>query len=332
MMDSVHNGRQVDSLILERTYLAPDSANIMEVQEPTWQNQVTSLDSAVSPSTADILETPVDKVHVINTSRDPFVKTSTSDLHSGILNGQLVALKSLRPYANIDCKTARQNFDHEAHLWSQLRHPNVLLFLGIFFAPPMYPAMVSEFMTNGTLVDYLSKHPDADRVHLLSGVACGLSYIHHLPVPILHGDIRGMNVLVDRHGKAVLADFGCARALHPPGTPRVTQSLNTLFCVRWASPENLETSQFPVTEKADVYSFACLCIEVFTGKLPFDHLINDGAVVIEVLVRNGRPPRPRGPAARQLNEAIWEMMEMSWALDPAHRPHMNYVHHLLSSL
>jgi serine/threonine protein kinase len=55
-----------------------------------------------------------------------------------------------------------------AILWSTLAHRNILPFLGIFLLPPsLNPAMVSEFMSNGTLVDYLNKHPDSDRVHLV---------------------------------------------------------------------------------------------------------------------------------------------------------------------
>jgi len=294
-----------------------------QLTQQEHKNQITTLNSDVLSefSLAELKRTPV-----MSVSRYPIIKTSTSDLHLGNLNGLIVALKFLRPYADVDPVTARQNFHREAHLWSQLHHPNVLPFLGIFLLPPsLHPAMVSEFMTNGTLVDYLGKHPDADRLHLLSGVACGLSYLHNLPVPILHGDVRGMNILVDRHGNSMIADLGCAKSL-PLG---VTQPI-TLFCIRWASPESLEVGLYPVTEKADVYSFACLCIEVFTGKLPFDHLINDGAVVIEVLFRNGRPPRPRGPAARQLNESIWQMIEKSWAFDPSCRPHMSDILRLLS--
>jgi hypothetical protein len=60
---------------------------------------------------------------------------------------------------------------------------------------------------------------------------------------------------------------------------------------------------------------------VFTGKHPYAHLANDGAVVIEVLVNNGRPPRPENLSADQ----VWELMQQCWQLDPANRPLMHEV-------
>ena len=117
-----------------------------------------------------------------------------------------------------------------------------------------------------------------DKSTKLSAVASGISYLHDLPIPVIHGDIRGasphfikssaplillpkMNIFVDRHGKPVVGDFGCAKLFHLESSGVVPPS-NVLFSARWAPPEGLETGQYAVTLKADVYSFACLCIEV----------------------------------------------------------------------
>jgi hypothetical protein len=54
--------------------------------------------------------------------------------------------------------------------------------------------------------------------------------------------------------------------------------------------------------------------------------------VIEVLVKNRRPPRPQDvPSARQLSDPIWGLMEQSWKLDPSDRPSMADIHLFLSS-
>jgi len=250
----------------------------------------------------------------------------------GLLRGKVVALKILRCVGIREPITVLEDIRRESTQWSKLNHRHILPLLGLFLPPlSLYPAMVSEFMPNGTLVDYLNKNPDSNRVYMLSGVASGILYLHSLPDPIIHRDIRGMNIFVDRYGEPVVADFGSAQTLHPMASG-IKPPSSLLFCVRWTSPEGLQASQCEITEKADVYSFACLSIEVFTGKIPFEHLIKDGAVVIEVLVKNGRPPRPCGPAAHQLSDSIWSMMMKCWALDPSDRPPMADIHLFLSSL
>jgi len=73
----------------------------------------------------------------------------------------------------------------------------------------------------------------------------------------------------------------------------------------------------------DVWSFACLVIEVFTGMVPFHHLVNDGAVIIDILVNNRHPPRPAAlPSSRLLSDTLWQLMERSWAPEPSDRPSM----------
>lgn len=63
--------------------------------------------------------------------------------------------------------------------------------------------------------------------------------------------------------------------------------------------------------------------------MPFDHLKNDGAVVVEVLVRQRHPNRPVGSDARQLTNSLWELLLRCWARDPEARPSMNDIHAFL---
>lgn len=97
----------------------------------------------------------------------------------------------------------------EACIWSPLDHRHILPFLGIF-AKESRLALVSQHQKNGSLYEFLLNNPDADRIQLVSNpyhfslpisyrymklrsVASGLKYLHSLPVPVMHGDIRAVS-------------------------------------------------------------------------------------------------------------------------------------------
>jgi serine/threonine protein kinase len=62
----------------------------------------------------------------------------------------------------------KQAFERETRLWSMLRHKNVVRLLGIASADSS-PPLVTPWMENGTIVDYLKKHPSTDRLSFVRG-------------------------------------------------------------------------------------------------------------------------------------------------------------------
>ena len=82
---------------------------------------------------------------------------------------------------------------------------------------------------------------------------------------IVHGDLHGANVLVDDEGRARLTDFGMA--IMADSTPRNYASIHGGGAVHWTAPELISPEDFNLssrrpTTKSDIYSFACVCIEV----------------------------------------------------------------------
>ncbi|KAG6852348.1 hypothetical protein C0991_000495 [Blastosporella zonata] len=67
-------------------------------------------------------------------------------------------------------------------------------------------ALVAPWLPNGTINEFLEKNPDANRGVLVAEIAAGMSYLHKNQV--VHGDIKGANVLVTDSGRACLTDFG----------------------------------------------------------------------------------------------------------------------------
>jgi serine/threonine protein kinase len=89
-------------------------------------------------------------------------------------------------------------------------------------------------------------------------------------VDIVHGDLRGTNILVADDWSIRLADFGLASAVGDDAGTTFTahaSSANHAGSLRWFAPELIlpklfECERFVRTPASDVYAFACVCVEV----------------------------------------------------------------------
>ncbi|KZT67854.1 hypothetical protein DAEQUDRAFT_693396 [Daedalea quercina L-15889] len=234
-----------------------------------------------------------------------------SDVYKGTWRDRTVAIKVLADM------TPRQLFIHEVNIWKSLAHPNVLELLGASSAssePPWF--FVSPYLKNGSLVSYLKGLPSLDSVDLLKmihEIAKGMAYLHSKEV--LHGDLKGANVLVDDRGHCVISDFGQSEIKSEiyrlSGTPTPHGTL------RWQAPE-LMAGHSGLTQQIDVYAFAICCIEVLTkGALPWP-LADDDAVRHFVLKENMRPEIPL--VNQKWIPLLTEIMRACWRRDPAGRP------------
>ncbi|KAG9122902.1 hypothetical protein FRC07_000525, partial [Ceratobasidium sp. 392] len=103
-------------------------------------------------------------------------------------NRAKVAVKCLRLHTFDEAHSkALKHATRELYYWSKLKHENVLELLG-FAMFQGHLAMISLWMENGTLNDYIRKHPERDRWYPCCEVADGLEYIHS--VGMVHGDLK----------------------------------------------------------------------------------------------------------------------------------------------
>ncbi|KAF9642605.1 kinase-like protein, partial [Thelephora ganbajun] len=128
-------------------------------------------------------------------------------------------------------------FCKEVVTWKSLRHPNVLLLLGVTMNEYHF-AMVSERMENGNINEFVRANPDADRLGLLVDVARGLIYIHGQDM--IHGDLKGANILIDQTRHARVADFGLLTVVSDSPNQLSSNSHTQGGTVRWMSPELID--------------------------------------------------------------------------------------------
>ncbi|KAF8598264.1 kinase-like protein, partial [Ceratobasidium sp. AG-I] len=95
----------------------------------------------------------------------------------------------------------------ELHVWSKCTHSYVQELLGVARVRDQ-TAMISRWLEHGNLPEYLKNHPAADRCQMCVQIAEGLTYLHGRG--IVHGDIKGGNILVAEDHTPKLTDFGNA--------------------------------------------------------------------------------------------------------------------------
>ncbi|KDQ08605.1 hypothetical protein BOTBODRAFT_118317, partial [Botryobasidium botryosum FD-172 SS1] len=212
----------------------------------------------------------------------------------------------------------------EAKVWSQLSHPNVLPFLGMCTLDSV-PYLISPWMENGHAFNYVQENPGVDRVRLVTQVADGLEYLHNFkPEPVIHGDLRGPNILISPSGDACIADFGLSE-LKTSAYDNYSTSFITAGHPRWQAPEILRATSKEEARRntaTDTFAFGRVMLEFFTGKTPLFYLEHEAMVTMKVLSSDPFPQRPdkQEVMARGLDDSMWQLMTNCWHVVPSKRP------------
>ncbi|KAK7031184.1 hypothetical protein VNI00_013600 [Paramarasmius palmivorus] len=207
-----------------------------------------------------------------------------------------------------DMKRLLKEYLREAIIWRQLEHPNILPCLGLYYLDDTHEriCLVSPWMENGNLADFLQGRPSesVDHLQLMHDIANGLSYLHASKI---------VNILITSSQRACIADFGLSKVADSQ-IFRVTSTVQTGGTARWCAPE-LHSSE-PASTKSDVYSCGCLFYEIITGLPPFHELKRDPAIVVAVL--HGK--RPSKPENNRFPDDWWSLVNSCWEADRDMRP------------
>ncbi|KAJ6579471.1 kinase-like domain-containing protein, partial [Mycena vulgaris] len=246
-----------------------------------------------------------------------------SDVYQALYKGETVALKAIRTFHRGSIlRRLRSKLCQEAHIWKHLSHPNILPLIGVdrdSCSP--FIGFVSPWMEHGNALQYLKNQGTANVNKLLFDIAEGVNYLHSSN--IVHGDLRGSNVLIDEQSRACLTDFGLsflsdASAGNSPGR---------VGSLRWMAPELIDPSsfgcsEFSPTQASDVYAFGCVCYELYTSQAPFAGLSDIKAMF--TVVGGSRPDRPSSTKPA-MADTLWELVVKCWAPNYATRPTMKNI-------
>ncbi|CAM0948802.1 unnamed protein product [Alopecurus aequalis] len=164
-------------------------------------------------------------------------------------------------------ENCREEFVNEIIILSQINHRNIVRLLGCCLEVDV-PMLVYEFMSNGTLFEFLHSNdrksliPLDLRLKIATQSAEALAYIHSSTSrTILHGDVKSLNILLDDEYNAKVADFG-ASALKPMDKDDFIMFIQGTL--GYLDPECFVSQH--LTDRSDVYSFGVVLLELITRK------------------------------------------------------------------
>ena len=185
------------------------------------------------------------------------LKCAGKKIHDWLLKDQASDSK------NIICR-----FEEECEFLSQIRHPNIVHFLGVYFQQGVrVPILVVEFLpTNLTsCIEQYGILPKETSYSILHDVALGLCYLHSQTPAIIHRDLSSNNVLLTPNMTAKISDLGKAKILTN------VQAANGM------TKKPGETSFMPPEAMMakpkydtciDEFSYGIMMIHVFSGQWP----------------------------------------------------------------
>ncbi|WOL15548.1 serine/threonine-protein kinase STY46-like [Canna indica] len=307
---STTDGYSLDVFVVDGWYEEDTDGLHKEIEAAIYRNEGSWSGSSHSSATERILavQLKADDWEIdrrVLKMGEKFGSGSCGDLYRGNYLGQDVAIKIIRSdHLN---EPLLLEFQQEVSILKNVQHDNVVRFIGACTKPPQY-CIVTEYMHEGNLYDYLHKHHNVLELSMLLKFAIdvckGMDYLHQNN--IIHRDLKTANLLIDSNLVVKVADFGVARIQNQGGV--MTAETGTY---RWMAPEVINHQ--PYDQKADVFSFGIVLWELTTSKIPYESMTPLQAALG---VRQGLRPVPLD----KTHPRLLDLMQRCWETAPAKRP------------
>ncbi|KAH9779321.1 putative leucine-rich repeat receptor-like serine/threonine-protein kinase [Citrus sinensis] len=186
-------------------------------------------------------------------------------VYKGLLaDGTAIAVKQLSSKS----KQGNREFINEIGMISALQHPNLVKLYGCCIEGNQL-LLIYEYLENNSLAralfgpkEHRLKLDWPTRRRICLGIARGLAYLHgESRIKVVHRDIKATNVLLDKDLNSKISDFGLAKLDEEENTHISTRVAGT---IGYMAPEYAMRGH--LTEKADVYSFGIVALEIVSGR------------------------------------------------------------------
>ncbi|WJX72499.1 hypothetical protein P8452_56378 [Trifolium repens] len=193
-------------------------------------------------------------------------------------NGTLIAVKQLSSKS----KQGNREFLNEIGMISALQHPYLVKLYGCCMEGDQL-LLIYEYLANNSLAralfgpeEHQIKLDWSTRQKICVGIAKGLAYLHEESrLKVVHRDIKATNVLLDTDLNPKISDFGLAK---------LDEEENTHISTRIAGTYGYMAPEYAMhgylTDKADVYSFGIVALEIVSGRSNTMHRAKEEAFYI----------------------------------------------------
>eukprot|EP01130_Rhizamoeba_saxonica_P005976 TRINITY_DN2368_c0_g1_i2.p1 TRINITY_DN2368_c0_g1~~TRINITY_DN2368_c0_g1_i2.p1 ORF type:complete len:702 (+),score=156.19 TRINITY_DN2368_c0_g1_i2:186-2291(+) len=243
---------------------------------------------------------------------------ASGEVFKGLYRGSVVAIKQLK---SMRSKKMKDEFNREFEIMINVESPYIVTFLGASIRTKI--CMVMEFCERGSLFDVLR---DEDfnlewelALNMMIETVKGLYALHSAePEPIMHRDMKTLNVLVTHDLHCKLCDFGLSRFDNTANLATLKRCRGTYAYI---APEAYSGSKY--TFANDIYSIGVMLYEMANSivkneyEIPyreFEYITMDFHILVNVAEKQLRPTLPDMP------REIKDLIELVWNQDPEMRP------------
>ncbi|KAH9126827.1 hypothetical protein LEN26_009243 [Aphanomyces euteiches] len=219
-----------------------------------------------------------------------------------------------------DTKSIVTSFGAEASVMAQLRHPNVVMFMGVMIHPE-FVGLVMELCPKGSMHGVI--HAEDIKIdwslllRMLLDSARGMNFLHCSTPPLIHRDLKSINLLIDADWRCKVSDFGLSKLKAFNSNSTSAQRLY-VGSPLWLAPEVFNGDDH--TEKSDVYSFGIILYEAMSGAMPFASVSVDA---VPFIVQSGKRPTDFAPVQALDHpglQTLPPLMAKCWDVRPQERP------------
>ena len=175
------------------------------------------------------------------------------------------------PVKGVKMRGAVKSFATMCHQWSELRHPSIVQFLGVYYPSAaagsqlQLPAVVMEMMVDSLtlLVKRYDKIPICIKFSIVHGVSLGLCYLHNHDPPIVHHNLTPNNILLTAHYVAKITDLGVYKMIKAEG-----REITEVPGMADFMPPEILANSLECSPSVDVFSFAGIILHTFNQQWP----------------------------------------------------------------
>ena len=203
-----------------------------------------------------------------------------------------------------------RRFRLECCVLSQLKHPNVVKFVGVHYHDfnKKDISLIMECL-HCDLNDFVWRNQDTplcDRLHILYDVSKGLDYLHSLSPPLIQRDISAPKILLTEDLIAKIGGFGVSEYADPGQRKMLIAFSGNIYYM----PPECQLDNPIYTTKLDIFSFGVLILHTVIGKTPDMYEIFQGNANLPRYVREGKVELMRR------DEAVHQQMGETHCLYP----------------